>query len=196
MAGFKHYRLRCSSCGHYQHGYENLSDGFKSLECDNVCSKCNEDSLLNDGEITEKEAEELIKKYPNSVSSKDYRKQYLTILTTLAVLLILVILGKESMPRETFNISIHSLSFVLTFFISLYCWTFLGTDMMGFKGHRLFGIKGFTKSELYKLDSGEYFERILQRFPLLLKFVGFFMLILPMIVPTILFLILEYLRSR
>ena len=167
MAGFKHYRVRCSSCGHYEHGYENLSDGFKSWECDNVCSKCNEESLVNDGEITEKEAEELIKKYPNTVPSKDYRKQYLTILATLAVLLILVILGKESMPRETFNISIHSLSFVLTFFISMYYFTFLGIDIFGFKGHRLFGIKGFTKSELYKLDGNEYSERVQQRFPIL-----------------------------
>ncbi|NBU86918.1 MAG: hypothetical protein EBS13_06405 [Verrucomicrobia bacterium] len=196
MAGFKHYRLRCSSCGHYELGFENLSDGFKSLECDNVCSKCKEDSLVNEGEITEKEAEELIKKYPNSVPSKDYRKQYLTILATLAVLLILVILVHESIPKEIFDKSILTLSFVFTFFISLYCWTFLGMDIFGFKGHRLFGIKGFTKPELYKLDAGEYVERILQRFPLLLKFVGFFMLILPMIVPTILFLILEYLRSR
>ena len=189
MAGFKHYRLRCSSCGHYQHGYENLSDGFKSLECDNVCSKCNEDSLLNDGEITEKEAEELIKKYPNSVSSKDYRKQYLTILATLAVLLILVILGKESMPRETFNISIHSLSFVLTFFISMYYFTFLGIDIFGFKGHRLFGIKGFTKSELYKLDGNEYSERIQQRFPVL-KYALILILLLPLIIQLVLFFIL------
>ena len=189
MAGFKHYRLRCSSCGHYQHGYENLSDGFKSLECDNVCSKCNEDSLLNDGEITEKEAEELIKKYPNSVSSKDYRKQYLTILATLAVLLILVILGKESMPRETFNISIHSLSFVLTFFISMYYFTFLGIDIFGFKGHRLFGIKGFTKSELYKLDGNEYSERVEQRFPIL-KYALILILLLPLIVQLVLFFIL------
>jgi len=64
MAGFKHYRLRCSSCGHYELGYEDLSDGFKSLECDNVCSKCKEESLVNDGKITEKEAEELIKNIP------------------------------------------------------------------------------------------------------------------------------------
>ena len=189
MAGFKHYRLRCSSCGHYQHGYENLSDGFKSLECDNVCSKCNEDSLVNDGEITEKEAEELIKKYPNSVPSKDYRKQFLTILATLAVLLILVILGKESMPRETFNISIHSLSFVLTFFISMYYFTFLGIDIFGFKGHRLFGIKGFTKSELYKLDGNEYSERIQQRFPVL-KYALILILLLPLIVQLVLFFIL------
>ena len=189
MAGFKYYRLRCSSCGHYEHGYENLSDGFKSWECDNVCSKCNEESLVNDGEITEKEAEELIKKYPNSVSSKDYRKQYLTILATLAVLLILVILGKESMPRETFNISIHSLSFVLTFFISMYYFTFLGIDIFGFKGHRLFGIKGFTKSELYKLDGNEYSERVQQRFPIL-KYALILILLLPLIVQLVLFFIL------
>ena len=189
MAGFKHYRLRCSSCGHYQHGYENLSDGFKSLECDNVCSKCNEDSLLNDGEITEKEAEELIKKYPNTVPSKDYRKQYLTILATLAVLLILVILGKESMPRETFNISIHSLSFVLTFFISMYYFIFLGIDLFGFKGHRFFEIKGFTKSQLYKLDGNEYSERVQQRFPIL-KYALILILLLPLIVQLVLFFIL------
>jgi hypothetical protein len=196
MAGFKHYRLRRSSCGHYEHGYENLSDGFKSWECDNVCSKCNEESLVNDGEITEKEAEELIKKYPNSVPSKDYRKQYLTILATLAVLLILVILVHESIPREIFDKCIITLSFVFTFFISVYCFTFLGIDIFGFKGHRLIGIKGFSKSQLYKLDGNEYSERVQQRFPLLLKFVGFFILLLPMIVPTILFLILEYFRSR
>ena len=189
MAGFKHYRVRCSSCGHYEHGYENLSDGFKSWECDNVCSKCNEESLVNDGEITEKEAEELIKKYPNTVPSKDYRKQYLTILATLAVLLILVILGKESMPRETFNISIHSLSFVLTFFISMYYFTFLGIDIFGFKGHRLFGIKGFTKSELYKLDGNEYSERVQQRFPIL-KYALILILLLPLIVQLVLFFIL------
>ena len=159
------------------------------MECDNVCSKCNEDSLLNDGEITEKEAEELIKKYPNSVSSKDYRKQYLTILATLAVLLILVILGKESMPRETFNISIHSLSFVLTFFISMYYFTFLGIDIFGFKGHRLFGIKGFTKSELYNLDGNEYSERIQQRFPVL-KYVPLLILFSPLMVQLVLFFIL------
>ena len=163
MTGFKYYRLRCSSCGHYEHGYEDLSDGFKSWESDNVCSKCKEESLVNDGEITEKEAEELIKKYPNSVPSKDYRKQYLTILATLAVLLILVILGKESMPRETFSFSIHALSLIFTFFISLYLIVLCGVDIAGFKGHRLFGIKGFTKSELYKLVAGEYFERILQK---------------------------------
>ena len=109
--------------------------------------------------------------------------------------MIFVILVHESIPREIFDKCILTLSFVI-FFISMYCWTFLGYDILGFKGHRLFGIKGFTKSELYKLDAGEYVERIQQRFPLLLKFVGFFMLILPMIVPTILFLILEYLRSR
>ena len=189
MAGFKHYRVRCSSCGHYEHGYENLSDGFKSWECDNVCSKCNEESLVNDGEITEKEAEELIKKYPNTVPSKDYRKQYLTILATLAVLLILVILGKESMPRETFNISIHSLSFVLTFFISMYYFTFLGIDIFGFKGHRLFSIKGFTKSELYKLDGNEYSERVQQRFPIL-KYALILILLLPLIVQLVLFFIL------
>ena len=196
MAGFKHYRLRCSSCGHYEHGYENLSDGFKSWECDNVCSECNEESLVNDGQITDKEAEELIKKYPNSVPSKDYRKQYLTILATLAVLLILVILVHESIPREIFDKCIITLSFVFTFFISVYCFTFLGIDIFGFKGHRLIGIKGFNKSQLYKLDGNEYSERVQQRFPLLLKFVGFFILLLPMIVPTILFLILEYFRSR
>jgi hypothetical protein len=67
---------------------------------------------------------------------------------------------------------------------------------MGFKGHRLIGIEGFSKSQLYKLDGNEYSERVQQRFPLLLKFVGFFILLLPMIVPTILFLILEYFRSR
>ena len=189
MAGFKHYRVRCSSCGHYEHGYENLSDGFKSWECDNVCSKCNEESLVNDGEITEKEAEELIKKYPNTFPSKDYRKQFLTILATLAVLLILVILGKESMPRETFNISIHSLSFVLTFFISMYYFTFLGIDIFGFKGHRLFGIKGFTKSELYKLDGNEYSERVQQRFPIL-KYALILILLLPLIVQLVLFFIL------
>ena len=189
MAGSKHYRLRCSSCGHYQHGYENLSDGFKSWECDNVCSKCNEESLVNDGEITEKEAEELIKKYPNTVPSKDYRKQFLTILATLAVLLILVILGKESMSRETFNISIHSLSFVLTFFISMYYFTFLGIDIFGFKGHRFFEIKGLTKSQLYKLDGNEYSERVQQRFPIL-KYALILILLLPLIVQLVLFFIL------
>ena len=193
MAGFKYYRLRCSSCGHYELGHEDLSDGFKPWECGNVCSKCNEESLVNDGEITEKEAEKLIKNH--TLPSKDYRKQFLTILATLAVLLILVSIVHESFPRETFNISILTLSFVFTFFISMYCFTFIGSDIFGFKGHRLFGIKGFTKSELYKLDGGEYVERILQRFPLP-KYVGFFILILPIIVPLILFLILEYLRSR
>ena len=160
MAGFKHYRVRCSSCGHYEHGYENLSDGFKSWESDNVCSKCNEESLVNEGEITEKEAEELVKKYPNSVPSKDYRKQYLTLLATLAVLLILVVLGKESMPRETFSFSIHALSLIFTFFLSLYLIPLCGVDIAGFKGHRLFDIKGFTKSELYNLDGDKYFERV------------------------------------
>ena len=189
MAGFKHYRVRCSSCGHYEHGYENLSDGFKSWECDNVCSKCNEESLVNDGEITEKEAEELIKKYPNTVPSKDYRKQYLTILATLAVLLILVILVHESIPKEIFDKSILTLSFVFTFFISLYCWTFLGMDIFGFKGHRLFGIKGFTKSELYKLDGNEYSERVQQRFPIL-KYALILILLLPLIVQLVLFFIL------
>ena len=190
MAGFKHYRLRCSSCGHYEHGYENLSDGFKSWECDNVCSKCNEESLVNDGEITEKEAEELIKKYPNSVPSKDYRKQYLTILATLAVLLILVILGKESMPRETFSFSIHALSLIFTFFLSLYLIPLCGVDIAGFKGHRLFDIKGFTKSELYNLDGDKYFERVQKIFPLL-KFVPHLIFYFPLTVQIILVFILE-----
>lgn len=165
-----------------------------SWECNTRCSKCKEESLVNEGQITEKEAEKLIKNH--SLPSEDYRKQFLTILATLAVLLIFVSIVHESIPREIFDKCILTLTFVFTFFISLYCWTFLGMDMMGFKGHRLFGIKGFTKSELYKLVAGEYFERILQRFHLLLKYVGFFILILPVIVPTILFLILEYLRSR
>jgi len=190
MAGFKHYRLRCSSCGHYEHGYEDLSDGLKSWESDNQCSKCKEESLVNDGEITEKEAEELIKKYPNSVPPKDYRKQYLTILATLAVLLVLIILGKESIPRETFNISIHTLSFVLTVFISLYLIVVCGVDIAGFKGHRLFGIKGFTKSELYKLDGDEYFERVQKRFPLL-KFVPHLIFYFPLTVQIILIFNLE-----
>lgn len=194
MTGFKYYRLRCSSCGHYELGHEDLSDGLMSWECNTRCSKCKEESLVNEGQITEKEAEKLIKNH--SLPSEDYRKQFLTILATLAVLLIFVSIVHESIPREIFDKCILTLTFVFTFFISLYCWTFLGMDMMGFKGHRLFGIKGFTKSELYKLVAGEYFERILQRFHLLLKYVGFFILILPVIVPTILFLILEYLRSR
>ena len=189
MAGFKHYRLRCSSCGHYELGYEDLSDGLKSWESDNQCSKCKEESLVNDGEITEKEAEELIKKYPNSVPSKDYRKQYLTILATLAVLLILVILVHESIPREIFDKCILTLSFVFTFFISMYCWTFLGMDILGFEGHRLFGIKGFTKSELYKLDGNEYSERVQQRFPIL-KYALILILLLPLIVQLVLFFIL------
>jgi len=194
MAGFKYYRLRCSSCGHYELGHEDLSDGLMSWECDTRCSKCKEKSLVNEGQITEKEAEKLIKNH--TLPSEDYRKQYFTILGTLAVLLIFVSIVHESIPREIFDKCILTLTFVFTFFISLYCLTFLGMDVMGFKGHKLFGIKGFNKSELYKLDAGEYVERIEQRFPLLLKFVGFFMLILPMIVPAILFLILEYLRSR
>ena len=136
-----------------------------SWECDSRCSKCKEESLVNEGQITEKEAEKLIKNH--TLPSKDYRKQFLTILATLAVLLILVILVHESIPREIFDKCILSLTFVFTFFISLYCCTFLGMDVMGFKGHRLFGIKGFNKSELYKLDAGEYVERIVQRFPLL-----------------------------
>ena len=189
MAGFKHYRLRCSSCGHYELGYEDLSDGLKSWESDNQCSKCKEESLVNDGEITEKEAEKLIKKYPNSVPSKDYRKQYLTILATLAVLLILVILVHESIPREIFDISIHALSFVLTVFISLYFLPLCGMDIVGFKAHRLFSIKGFTKSELDKLDGDEYFERVQQRFPLL-EYVMFLPLFLPLIVQLVLFFIL------
>jgi len=190
MAGYKHYRLRCSSCGHYELGYEDLSDGLKSWESDNQCSKCKEESLVNDGEITEKEAEELIKKYPNSVPPKDYRKQYLTILATLAVLLILIILGKESIPRETFNFSIHALSLIFTFFISLYLIVVCGVDIAGFKGHRLFGIKGFTKSELYKLDGDEYFERVQKRFPLL-KFVPHLIFYFPLTVQIILIFNLE-----
>ena len=141
MAGFKYYRLRCSSCGHYEHGYESLSDGFKSWECDNVCSKCNEESLVNEGEITEKEAEELIKKYPNTVPSKDYRKQFLTVLATLAVLLIFVILVHESIPREIFDKFILTLSFVFTFFISMFVgpsldmifWVLKDTDCLASK---------------------------------------------------------------
>ena len=190
MAGFKHYRLRCSSCGDYEHGYENLSDGFKSWESDNVCSKCNEESLVNEGEITEKEAEELVKKYPNSVPSKAYRKQYLTLLATPAVLLILVVLGKESMPRETFSFSIHALSLIFTFFLSLYLIPLCGVDIAGFKGHRLFGFKGLTKSELCKLDGDEYFERVQKRFPLL-KFVPHLIFYFPLTVQIILVFILE-----
>ncbi len=146
MAGFKYNRLRCSSCGHYQLGHEDLSDGSMSWECDTQCSKCTEESLVNEGQITEKEAEKLIKNH--TLPSKDYRKQFLTILATLAVLLILINIVHESIPREKFNISILTLSFVFIFFISMYCFTFLGFDILGFKGHRLLEIKGFTKSEL------------------------------------------------
>ena len=187
MAGFKHYRLRCSSCRHYELGYEDLSDGFKSWESDNQCSKCKEESLVNDGEITEKEAGKLIKNH--TLPSKDYRKQYLTILATLAVLLILVILGHESIPMETFNISIHVLSFVFTFFTSMYCFTFLGIDILGFNGYRFFEIKGFTKSDLYKLGGNEYYERVQQRFPIL-KYVPLLILFSPLMVQLVLFFIL------
>ncbi|NBQ02431.1 MAG: hypothetical protein EBU27_04260 [Opitutae bacterium] len=65
-----------------------------------------------------------------------------------------------------------------------------GVDIAGFKGHRLFGIKGFTKSELYKLDGDEYFERVQKRFPLL-KFVPHLIFYFPLTVQIILVFILE-----
>ena len=71
----------------------------------------------------------------------------------------------------------------------MYYFTFLGIDIFGFKGHRLFGIKGFTKPELYKLDAGEYSERIQQRFPVL-KYALILILLLPLIVQLFLFFIL------